>query len=73
MNHANGSDKFYCGNCGLTFSYVNENRKAVCPVCKHSRDDNFNQVGIKMIKCLSCHCVFTYSNEQKITCPNNCI
>lgn len=75
MNFSSGSIKFYCVGCEITFSCVDEKGKAVCPKCKCSRGDNFNQISKNSLRCVACSCLFTYGYVigEKIRCPNNCI
>lgn len=74
MSQPNSVGKFFCSWCVLTFSGVDGKGKAICPKCKRSRGDNFNQVSANSVSCLKCSCHFTYSigSEKKISCPNNC-
>jgi DNA-directed RNA polymerase subunit RPC12/RpoP len=70
MKHNRIDDKFYCPKCKISFSTMNENGKAKCPICKHTREDNFNQLSANAFKCLTCKAVFTKNPEQEITCQN---
>lgn len=63
---------FCCPQCRMTFSGIDDDGAAKCPVCKTKRNDGLNQIGPNHFQCISCGCRLGNVSKEESVCPNGC-
>lgn len=64
---------FWCPKCKITFSSVDKNGVAVCPICNYQRNDGLNLLDDNRFQCTQCRAKFpNLSKIKRPACINGC-